>query len=95
MPTLPEFIAVERDQCRRLAQDFDALGSTGAFGAALIHDAVGRAEAAIRHGEPQAMHSALDELRRVATLRCSQLRRASMAPVPSYQASRSAYASAC
>ena len=90
MPTLPEFIAVERDECRRLARDFDLLGSTGAFGAALINDAVGRAEVAIKRGEPQAMHSALDELRRVATLRCGQLRRSSMGQ----QNSRSMYAGA-
>lgn len=82
MATLPESIAVERDECRRLARDFDLLGSAGAFGAALINDAVGRAEAAVRRGQMEDMHHALDELRRVAALRCGQVRRQPMAGIP-------------
>jgi hypothetical protein len=74
MATLPESIAAERDHCRRLACDFDRLGSTGAFGAALIHAALSRAETALGRGDAGAMHSALEELRRIASLRCSPVR---------------------
>jgi hypothetical protein len=82
MATLPDAIAAERATCHRLASEFDLLGSAGAFGAALIHDAVGRAEAALRGGELDRMHQALDELRRVATLRCGQVRRQAKAGLP-------------
>jgi hypothetical protein len=76
MATLPESIAAERDHCRRLAYDFDRLGSTGAFGAALIHAAMGRADSALGCGDAAAMHDALEELRRIASLRCIPVRSA-------------------
>jgi hypothetical protein len=82
MATLPDSIAAERDACHRLAREFDRLGSAGAFGAALIHDAVGRADAAVRGGGIERMHQALDELRRVASLRCGQVRRQAKAGLP-------------
>lgn len=74
MATLPESIAAERDHCRRLAYDFDRLGSTGAFGAALIHAAVSRADSALGRGDAASMYGALEELRRIASLRCSPVR---------------------
>ena len=70
MPTLPETIAAERDECCRLAMEFDRLGSAGAFAAALIQDSIARADAAVRRGEHGAMLGMLEELRGSAALRC-------------------------
>lgn len=70
MSTLPESIAVERDACQRLVCEFGRLGSLGAFGAALIQDTMVRADRALKGGNPQAMQTALDELRDAAALRC-------------------------
>lgn len=70
MSTLPESIAVERDGCQRLVCEFGRLGSLGAFGAALIQDAMVRADRALKGGSPEAMQLALDDLRDAAALRC-------------------------
>lgn len=70
MATLPEFIAVEREHCKRLSGELGRFGSAGAFGAALIEDVLVRAERALIGGNPDAMQRALDELRDAAALRC-------------------------
>lgn len=93
MPTLPEFIAVERDHCVRLASEFARLGSTGAFGAALIEDVLLRAERAVIGGQPDAMQRALDELRHAAAQRCQPLRLPARGPA-SNATSYSVYVSA-
>jgi hypothetical protein len=68
MPTLSDTLAIERDRCSLLARDFNQIGSAGAFGAALLREAVGLADAAVRTGETDSMHRALVALQRYTEL---------------------------
>lgn len=69
MPTLSDTLAIERDRCSLLVQDFTRIGSAGAFGAALVREAVGQADAAMRSREAATMARALAQLQRWGDLR--------------------------
>jgi hypothetical protein len=69
MPTLSDCLTIERDRCRLLVQDFSQIGTAGAFGAALVREAVAQADAAARKGEAECMQRALRELQRYTDLR--------------------------
>lgn len=69
MPTLSDALAIERDRCGLLMRDFSQIGSAGAFGAALVGQALGQADAAVRAGETESMQRALAALQRYTDLR--------------------------
>jgi hypothetical protein len=86
MLTLSETLRQEQARCRRLALDYQALGSTGFFGAAVVEEAVKRAEEAIRGGNVLAMRRALASLKDcqpVGSLGLDGSRAARRAPAPS------------
>lgn len=86
MLTLSETLRQEQARCRRLALDYHALGSTGFFGAAVVEEAVKRAEEAIRGGNVLAMRRALASLKDcqpVGSLGLDGSRAARRAPAPS------------
>lgn len=64
MATLPEMLRAEQTRCRQIAQDYAALGSTGAFARALIEQALRTADDAVKLSNVIAMQRALDGLRR-------------------------------
>jgi hypothetical protein len=64
MPTLSEELRNDMARCRKLVHDYIALGSVGAFGTALIEEAIRRAEAALKTGNVFAMRRALQDLQR-------------------------------
>lgn len=64
MATLPEQLRAEQARCIRLMQDFDDIGSAGAFARALISEAVRAADDALHLGNPEAMTKSLESLRR-------------------------------
>ena len=66
--TLSDTLAIERDRCGLLVRDFTRIGSAGAFGAALVREAVGLADAAVRTGEADSMQRALAALQRYTEL---------------------------
>ena len=82
MPTLSDTLAIERDRCSLLVQDFNRIGSAGAFGAALVREAVGHADAAMRSREAATMQRALAELQRWGDLRPAAASLAGAAPAP-------------
>lgn len=64
MPTLSEELRADLARCRKLVHDYIAIGSVGAFGTALIEEAIRRAEAALKTGNVFAMRRALQDLQR-------------------------------
>ncbi|MFD2450641.1 hypothetical protein [Ideonella paludis] len=64
MATLPEQLRAEQARCIRLMQDFDDIGTAGAFARALISEAVRAADSALHLGNPEAMNKSLESLRR-------------------------------
>ncbi len=55
-------LPVEQARCRELARQFSAMGSIGCFAAAMIEDALQRADRAIIEGDESAVRRSLDEL---------------------------------
>jgi hypothetical protein len=55
-------LPVEQARCRELARQYSALGSIGCFAAAMIEDALQRADRAIIDGDEMAIRRALHEL---------------------------------
>ena len=72
MKTLAETLADERDRCRRLMQEYTRIGSAGAFAAALVQQAIRKAEYAADTGHFTTMRQALLELRRFDDLPVAQ-----------------------
>lgn len=93
MLTLSETLRQEQARCRRLALDYHALGSTGFFGAAVVEEAVKRAEEAIRGGNVLAMRRALASLKDCQPVGCLGVdgsRAARRLPVPGLAAAAAA-----
>lgn len=65
MATLPELLSAEVQRCRLVAQNYTILGSTGAFGAALLNEALQQAERALQRHDITAMQRVIDRLRSV------------------------------
>lgn len=56
-------IPAEQARCRELVRKYTAIGSAGAFGAALIEQSLKRADRAVIDGDESDIRGALDELR--------------------------------
>lgn len=56
-------LPAEQARCRELVRKYVAIGSTGAFGAALIEQSLKRADRAVIDGDEDDIRRALDELR--------------------------------
>jgi DNA-binding phage protein len=63
MSTLPELLHAEIQRCRQVANDCAALGSSGAFAAALLGQALREADAALRSRDVTAIQDAVARLR--------------------------------
>jgi Fe-S-cluster formation regulator IscX/YfhJ len=72
MKTLSETLADERERCRRLMNQYSRLGNAGAFAAALVEQAITKAEYASRTGQFTTMRQALMDLQRFDDLPPSQ-----------------------
>ena len=57
-------LPVEQARCRELVRKYIAIGSTGAFGAALIEASLRRADRAVIDGDESDIRRALAELQR-------------------------------
>ncbi len=57
-------LPAEQARCRELVRKYVAIGSTGAFGAALIEASLKRADRAVIDGDESDIRRALDELQR-------------------------------
>ena len=64
MATLPEMLRAEQARCRQIAQDYAAMGNSGAFARALIEQALQTGHDAVQLSNVIAMQRALDGLRR-------------------------------
>lgn len=65
MSTLPEVLSAEIQRCRAVADDCAALGSTGAFAAALLQQALRDAERALQGHDVIVIQQSLARLREV------------------------------
>jgi Fe-S-cluster formation regulator IscX/YfhJ len=81
MKTLSETLADERDRCRRLMNDYGRIGTAGAFAAALVQQAITKADYATRTGQFTTMRQALMELQRFDDLPPSQQAPAAFSPM--------------
>jgi Fe-S-cluster formation regulator IscX/YfhJ len=72
MKTLSETLADERERCRRLMNEYSRIGNAGAFAAALVEQAITKAEYAARTGQFTTMRQALMDLQRFDDLPPSQ-----------------------
>jgi Fe-S-cluster formation regulator IscX/YfhJ len=72
MKTLSETLADERERCRRLMNEYSRIGNAGAFAAALVEQAINKAEYAARTGQFTTMRQALMDLQRFDDLPPSQ-----------------------
>lgn len=61
---LLHLLPAEQARCRELVRKYVAIGSTGAFGAALIEDSLRRADRAVIDGDENDIRRALNELQR-------------------------------
>ena len=57
-------LPAEQARCRELVRKYIAIGSAGAFGAALIEHSLRRADRAVIDGDESDIRRALDELQR-------------------------------
>ena len=57
-------LPAEQARCRELVRKYVAIGSAGAFGAALIEDSLRRADRAVIEGNEDDVRRALADLRR-------------------------------
>lgn len=67
-------LPAEQARCRELARRYVSIGSAGQFGAALIEQALKRADRAVIDGDEEDIRRALAELRRYQSDRDPSLR---------------------